>query len=69
MFFVLYMSSFDMTSVFPSKDNEHFFNEKFTIVTVLVRNCSTKLAVVRPNIESVFGQFRNSKTSDSDRHL
>ena len=36
---------------------------------MLVRTCPTKLAVVRPNTESVFEQFRNSEISDSDWHL
>ena len=36
----------------------HFFI-KSCQVTVFVRNCPTNIAVVRPNTEWVFGQFRN----------
>ena len=38
-------------------------------MSVFVQNCPRKLAVVHPNTESVFGQFRNSEISDSDWHL
>ena len=65
---VLHILSLDMTSFFskrPSTSNLPVFLENL-YVTVFLQNCPTKLTVVRPNTESVFGQVRNFEISDSD---